>query len=319
MVHHLPRSASVFCLLAILTSSASLSAQEGYVNSMDGVKLFYRVAGSGADTIVVLHGGPGLHFEYLAPDLGLLAEKHTLIFYDQRGAGRSTLISDSSLIHIGAHVEDLEAVRQHFGIEQMTVLGHSWGAGLAARYARQYPQHLSALILVGAMAPRYVPHWAVFRERRSAWRDDATEARLAELVAQRDTTSDLQGLCRQLWAISVRGLMYDPHDDATLARMRGDYCAQPDEARANEAFVRTLTMASIENWDWRDDFSDVDVPVLIIHGYGDPMPMESAHEWVEAFSDSRLVVLEGAGHKPYLERPKEFVGAIEEFLRHFDP
>jgi pimeloyl-ACP methyl ester carboxylesterase len=137
--------------------------------------------------------------------------------------------------------------------------------------------------------------------------------------------------------VCQQGLQFFPDRAAGLAEMRrvlapggrlavstwrsDEEMAVPRAFRAiaNEGFVRTLTMASIENWDWRDDFLDVDVPLLVIHGAGDPMPMESAHEWVEAFSESRLVVLEGAGRKPYLERPKEFVGAIEEFLRHLDP
>jgi proline iminopeptidase len=320
MIQHFEVAILVLCLNAFLTGGTGhcQDPQQGYVDSIDGVELFYRVMGSGADTIVVLHGGPGLHFEYLAPDLEPLAESHTVIFYDQRGAGRSTLISDSTLIHIGAHIEDLEAVRQHFGIEQMIVLGHSWGAGLAARYGRQYAQRLSALILVGAMAPRNVPHGAVFRERRSAWRDAATEARIAELMAQRDTTSDAQELCRRIRAITVRDFFYDPHDGTTLSRMRGDYCAPSDEARANSSFVNRLTWASIGEWDWRHDFANIHVPVLVIHGAGDPMPIESAHEWVEAFPDARLVVLGGAGHNPYLERPEEFVRTIEEFLRHLD-
>jgi len=68
--------------------------REVFVSTPDGVRLFTRVVGSGADTIIVLHGGPGFTLDYLAADLEPLAARHTLIFYDQRGAGRSTLISD---------------------------------------------------------------------------------------------------------------------------------------------------------------------------------------------------------------------------------
>src|SRR5437588_7199716 len=71
---------------------------EGYVESHDGVRLFYRLVGTKPDTVIILHGGPGFTMEYLAKDLAPLAAHHTLIFYDQRGAGRSSLLSDSAAL-----------------------------------------------------------------------------------------------------------------------------------------------------------------------------------------------------------------------------
>ena len=110
------------------SSRADPGVQEGYVEAGSGVRLFYRLVGTG-DTIIVLHGGPGFTMEYFAKDLEPLAASHTLLFYDQRGAGRSTLVSDSASLDGKRFAEDLEAVRRHFGLEQVTLLGHSWGAG----------------------------------------------------------------------------------------------------------------------------------------------------------------------------------------------
>lgn len=66
-------------------------AREGYVPGAGGVRLSYRVDGSGPDTVVVLHGGPGLNLEGLRPDLRPLARRHTLLYFDQRGSGRSAV------------------------------------------------------------------------------------------------------------------------------------------------------------------------------------------------------------------------------------
>jgi proline iminopeptidase len=64
-------------------------AQTGYVTMSDSAKLYYRIMGRGADTIIAIHGGPGMDQESIAGDFTPLANKHTVIFYDQRGGGRS--------------------------------------------------------------------------------------------------------------------------------------------------------------------------------------------------------------------------------------
>ena len=74
-----------------------VEVREGFIAAGRGVELFYRALGSGGDTLVVLHGGPGFSMDYLIDDLTPLAERHTLIFYDQRGSGRSTLVMPYSL------------------------------------------------------------------------------------------------------------------------------------------------------------------------------------------------------------------------------
>lgn len=296
-------------------SKALAQSAEGFVPSTDGVELYYTTVGAGRDTLVVVHGGPGLDQGYLAPDLEYMGERFTLIFYDQRGAGRSILIADPAHIHMDAHVADLEHLRRHFGIERMRLLGHSWGAAPAAWYAVAYPAQVAAVVLVGALPPRYAPHWAEFAERRRAWQDSATQARIQELAAARDTASDWRAICREQYVLGIRGFMHDPHDLEVIARMRGDRCTASREAIENGRVVNRLSWESIGHWDWRDNFHDVQVPVLVMHGVSDAMPLAASREWVAAFPNARLVVLDDAGHKPYLEKPQEFLRAIEEFLR----
>src|SRR5690606_317085 len=91
--------AALSCNQPALPPSAEaerLAQQEGYVESSDGVRLFYRMLGSGPDTLIVLHGGPGFTMDYFYADLEPLATGHTLLFYDQRGAGGSSLVADSA-------------------------------------------------------------------------------------------------------------------------------------------------------------------------------------------------------------------------------
>src|ERR671921_2958628 len=111
-----------------------------------GVSIFERRVGSGPPT-VVLHGGPGAHHDYLLPGFDALATGRELIYYDQRGGGRSQVPRD---IPVGwrEQVEDLEALREAWQLEQLTIAGYSWGGLLALLYATQYPDRVSRLALI---------------------------------------------------------------------------------------------------------------------------------------------------------------------------
>lgn len=95
---------------------------EGYVVTADSVRLFFRVAGRGPDTLVAIHGGPGVDLESIYGGFLPLADRHTVIFYDQRGAGRSTLPSDTLKLAAERQVADLDAVRRHFGLGKVTLV-----------------------------------------------------------------------------------------------------------------------------------------------------------------------------------------------------
>src|SRR4026207_336843 len=126
------KNATNFFLLCVLlaqfgcsatkgTTSPLPKASEGYIEAGAGVRLFYRLLGSGPDTLVMIHGGPGLTMDYFLDDLAPLAAHHALLFYDQRGTGRSSLVSDSISLDAQRFVEDVEAIRKHFGIGQLTL------------------------------------------------------------------------------------------------------------------------------------------------------------------------------------------------------
>src|SRR5687768_1220416 len=146
---------SLFLVVVRFVAPPQASAQkvdtEGYVNAGSGVRLFYRLVGTGTEPVVLIHGGPGLTSDYLADDLMPMARDHSLLIYDQRGIGRSTLVSDSASLAANRYVDDLEAIRKHLGLEQLTLLGHSWGAAPATLYAMQYPERVRRMILVGTI------------------------------------------------------------------------------------------------------------------------------------------------------------------------
>jgi proline iminopeptidase len=312
------------CLIAIATQHYTASAQpgkpgearEGYVKSSDGVQLFYHITGKGKDTIVMLHGGPGLNMGYFAPDMEPLGASFVLLFYDQRGSGKSSLITDSAKINLNAHIEDLEALRRYFNIQRMSIIGHSWGAMLAARYALKYPDRISKMVFSNPGPLRRNPSYTQTISNISKWMDSSTLEQLSKLRAARtDTSRDAQETCREFWKLFIKGYFSAPFDTITIKKMKGDFCSASSPAIRNGLRVSTSTWASLGDWDWRNDFHQLKNMVLIIAGTKDIIPMEAIQEWKNAFPNVKLILIEKAGHYPQVEQPALYFSHVTTFLQ----
>jgi len=110
-----------------------------------GVELFELRVGTGP-AAVVLHGGPGAHHDYLRPGFDRLAARRTLVYYDQRGGGRSPVPRE---VPVGwtEQVADLEALRAAWGLEQLPLVGYSWGGILARYFAGYHPGDVVGLVV----------------------------------------------------------------------------------------------------------------------------------------------------------------------------
>lgn len=149
----------VFMLFAC-TASAAQTAPDGrplapgeHRFDSAGVELWYRVAGKTEGMpLVFLHGGPGEGSQAFQAVGGPELEKtQRLIYFDQRGAGRSQRPKQPEAYSIAIMVEDLERLRLQLGVPKIALLGHSWGTILALEYAARYPEHASALVLAAAV------------------------------------------------------------------------------------------------------------------------------------------------------------------------
>lgn len=285
--------------------------QQGFVDAGSGVRLFYRVDGIASRSVVVLHGGPGFTHEYLADDLLPLADAHRVIHYDQRGSGLSTLVSGAAALDARHFADDLEAVRLHFGMERLTLLGHSWGAAVAALYAMRHPQRVERLVLVGPMPLRRDELNTTFARVRGSgdaeWRRQLQARGEALMAAPGD-----EGACRAFydtWFTPFYGNV------AARARSRGNFCAGTVESRRNKAVnIDRYTVSSLGAFDWRCALGVVEAPALVVHGSADVISADSAREWAAALPNARLTLLNGVGHFPYLESPEQFFPVVKAFL-----
>src|SRR5437762_2822916 len=200
-----------------MTGTEHSEAVEALVD-LGGVRLHTRRVGTDPP-VVVLHGGPGADYAYLLPQYDRLAHRRALRFYDQRGGGRSPVPRD---VAVGwqEHVADLEALRKHWAIDRVTLLGYSWGGLLAVLYALEHPDRVGRLALV-APAPLTARWRDEFERRLSARLSDPriVQAR-AELSASGLAQRDPEKYRRLAFALSVAGYFKDPSRAKELTPFR---------------------------------------------------------------------------------------------------
>jgi proline iminopeptidase len=243
-----------------------------------------------------------------------LAKGRTVILYDQRGGGRSELVSDPKLLTAQHHVRDLEALRQHFRLPRMSLLGISWGAGLAALYAAEHPQRVERLLLVSPMPIARIP----FGQERVAKIDailgkEAVERRqeISRLMA---AASDQEAVafCRESQGITFRAYLAN---QANLDHIRYRCGDTPPAAIRNRQVVSRAGLASLGDWDFRPLLARLQIPALVFEGAKTNVPLNSTREWAAVIPNARLLLIPDAGHEFWAEEPAAFIKAAEQFLR----
>jgi proline-specific peptidase len=264
---------------------------------------------------VVVHGGPDFDHQYLLPELDRLAEVCRLVYYDQRGRGRSFTGELADDVTVRSEVEDLDAVRRELQFGSTAVLGHSWGSLVAMEYALAFPAAVSHLILISP-APASPDDATFLRESlragRSAEQLDAMAALAADPVFQSGDVDADAAYYRIHFAAALRrpGLVED-----VVGRLRRGVTNEGIvAARAIEEHLYEQTWRS-PDYDLLTRLAQLHVPTLIIHGDTDLIPLELARHIADAIPDARLEVLPDCGHFAYLEQPERTFEAIAGFLR----
>lgn len=290
-------------LFAFLSVQCFAHDENGTRFEANGVTIYYELIGSGSGTpLVVANGGPGFDHTYLhlSTAWDSLAKNRRVVFYDQRGTGRSTPVPSEKTFTLKDQLDDLDALRSHLGIERIDLLGHSWGGFLAMAYAARYPQHISHFVIMDSAAPAFKDTIFLFddvfpegveRQKAVSFADDlgdqaASDANIREYLAM---------------------LFYSPEKRDFFV---GHLAASVFKKGVNEAVVR-----DISRFDLNPEIHKFHFPVLVITGRYDmnvaPLVAYKIHQ---AIPGSRFAVFERSGHLPFYEEPEGFVREVERFL-----
>jgi len=254
----------------------------------DGATLWSSVSGEGPP-VLLLHGGPGL-WDYLAPLAALIDDTFAVVRFDQRGCARSTGTGPFTITQAVADIEDL---RTALGIERWAVIGHSWGAELALRYAAQHPHRTNAIVYIAGVGAgdSYRPAYVAERDRRLG----PDLPRWTELGGRERTADEEREWCLMQWRPDFSPATAAQHAEALWG-------TKPPDAAVNVTANREL-WADRASEDLLDLATRIVCPVRMLFGADDPRPWTVSDPLFDALPRADRIVLEQAGHAPWAEQP----------------
>ncbi len=275
------------------------------LSAHDGTKLAYHVSGKGT-SVVCLPGGPMQDSAYLG-GLGGLSRRLRLILLDHRGTGQSQTPTDTASYRCDYLVDDVEALREHLGLDRMTLLGHSAGANLAVLYAARHPERIGKLVLiapstlaVGITATSDVRREVVRLREGEPWFGPASTA-FEAIQAGQATDGD--------WA-AIAPLTYGRWDAAARA-----HHASGNKQRSAKAAAVFGARGAFDPPTTRAALAAFHAPVFLLAGQFDvAAPPRAVAELAGLFPNATLVTQPRAGHYPWLDDPTWFTTTTAAFL-----
>ncbi len=272
--------------------------------AVPGGKVFATRRGAGP-AAVYLHGGPGIGAEHL---VGLVEELDGLVngvLPQQRGLGPSTLEGPRD---IETHVADTIAVLDQLGWERAWLIGHAWGGHLAMHIAVTHPERVTGLILLETLGAVPDGGGAELVANMVARLTPHERAELDTLIAAQTAGDDdpdlMSRITMTLW----------PSYSSSHGNVLPFQSLRLEVPLADEPSTMDSVAAHFEAGALERGLLGLDLPALLIHGAGDPMPLTATTDTAALIPGARVEVVEDAGYFPWLERPGEIRRIVEAFL-----
>jgi proline iminopeptidase len=280
----------------------------GFTRSTD-VPLYWCTYGpqrAPRQRLLVLHGGPGADHRYLLPQMLDLTPEFELVFYDQRGGGRSKEVVPTRVTW-QTQVHDLSRVVAELALDPLSIVGYSWGGLLALLYAIEAAKGRvgpppSRLALIDP-APISSAHGAAFEAE----------------FARRQHGAAVQGLRAELAASGLKERDPAAHRQRSFELSVAGYFADPNRARDLTPFrvtgrVQQSIWESLGAFDLTHELAAVRGPAIVVHGREDPIPLANS-ESIAAALKAKFVPLDDCGHVPYVEQREKLFAVLREFFR----
>jgi len=270
-----------------------------------GIHFWYRVTGKGP-LLVVQSPGWGVGSEYLQNGLAVLEKDFTVIYYDTRGSARTSRPSDAKLMSTNDMIDDLGRLRAYWGLNAITVLGHSNGGAIALGYAIQHPEMVHKLILVDMCTEDY--DFRAEREKEIAARKD--DPRFKDAIAamgnfDAKTDEEFGAYMKKITPL----FFYDPA--SAMPRF-----AKTDTMLPSIWARRAVEAPGLPITQQESLLDHVKAPTLVLVGHDDWIcPVTQGERLNKGIPNSRLVVFDKSGHFPWIEAPAPFFDAVVQFAK----
>jgi proline-specific peptidase len=284
-----------------------MRTEEGRI-PFGGHETWFRSVGDGPHPpLVCLHGGPGSTHVGLTP-LEQLGDERRVVLYDQLGSGNSSKPSDPSLWAVELFLAELANVREALGLEEVHLLGHSWGGMLAQEYALTQPDGLVSLILSSTLSSA------------TLWREESLRLRAALPPEIREP----------LDAHEASGTTDDPAYEAAIFEfLHRHLCRLDPWPPIVEEVIRSTNLevyntmwgpseahptGVLAGWDVTQRLDEIHVPALVLCGRYDEATPRQAETIATALPDAELVVFEESAHLAPVEETDRYLATVRTFL-----
>lgn len=288
-------------------SKKALVSQEGYVE-VNGGRIWYEVYGSGTKPpVLLLHGGPGgtsFGFEPLKE----LGYDGPIIFWDQLGSGRSSALTDTTLMTIENYVDQVERLREHLKLEDFVLYGHSWGTMLGMDYYLSYPDEVKAIIFSSPLFST------------DSWIADA-DTLIATLP------DSIQHIIRHHESM---GTYEDPEYQEATKLYYSLYVTRKERPRVDRSHLNLVSGSNVylymwgpseftstgtlRNYDRLEYLPTIKVPVLMMTGEYDEARPSTVRHYASMVPNAKFEVIPDAAHSTLNDNKKATLKVVREFL-----
>jgi proline iminopeptidase len=284
---------------------------DDHIVTLNGVDIHYRAIGDGP-VLFLVSPGWGVASGYLQRAFSSLAKHLSLVFIDTRGSGLSGRPAEPTRMRSVDMANDLEALRMHLGLSEISILGHSNSGAIALAYAARYTDRVSKLVLIDSQ----VLGLSADADTQRILQNRATDPRFKEATRIVSTffagqmnpaTSDesLEAFIAQVLPL----FLHSPEKSLPLAQ------EQLSGPISSYAFVSQYAADAAFPIDQTQSLGAIRAKVLIMVGRHDYIcPVALSERLHEGIPESQLVIFEKSGHLPWLEEPNAFFAELERFL-----
>jgi proline iminopeptidase len=282
--------------------------REGTIE-VPGGTVWYRVVGEGGIPLLCLHGGPGMAHDYISP-LADLADRRTVIFYDQLGCGRSERPDDTSLWTIERSVAEVEAVRSALDLDRFHLFGNSWGGWLALQYTLDRTPNLASLII--SSSPPSVDRCV--REMNELRRQLPSEVQQVLDDHEARQFFDCPEYTAAIMAFYKRHLCrLDPWPEMVERSMGPSFGAGPYLTMWGPSEFGPVT-GNLDGWNVTDRLAEITAPTLLTVGRHDEMWPSHMEDMRALMPDAELIIFEESSHMAFVEEREAYMPAMNRFL-----
>lgn len=285
--------------------------REGMID-VPGGRVWYQVVGANRPGVplLVLHGGPGVPHDYLEP-LSSLSDERPVVFYDQLGCGKSDRPTDQSLWTIDRFEDELDCVRNALHLDQVHILGHSWGSMLAVDYMLdRHPQGVESLTLAGPSLS--MSRWVADQRVWLTEMPRVTQQVIQESEAKGDFENDAyQNAIMAFYALHVCRL--DPWPDCVMRALSPELMGMDQYVYMCGQSEFTIT-GTLRTYERVDRLAEIKTPTLFICGQYDEATPGATAFYQRHLPGSEMAVIPDASHLACVEQPQMFDRVLRAFV-----